>query len=78
MMSEMTGSHESSDKRQAHILWFDAKSECGFIRPVDGGPDLFVRPARVGMQFGSGQRISYTLAVTGDPQKPEVFIDKID
>jgi cold shock CspA family protein len=78
MIDGMANSEAPSGNRRGHVVWYDAKSECGFIKPVDGGHDLFVRPAKAGTQFGSGQLVSYTFSASGDPEKREVFIYKID
>ena len=45
------------------IIWFDRKSGYGFVKPDDGGSDLFVRTsAKLKAQaFETGERIEYAL-----------------
>ena len=57
------------------VIWFDPKSGYGFVKPDNGGPDLFVRPAAIGAAFAAGERVEYTLVTSGKPAKTEVFIN---
>jgi cold shock CspA family protein len=56
------------------VIWFDPKHGCGFIKPDDGGPDLFVRPSVRGAAFGRGERVEYTLVMSGKPARTEAFV----
>ena len=49
------------------IIWFDQQSGYGFVKPEDGGSDLFVRTsAKLKAQtFEVGERIEYAL-LTGE------------
>jgi CspA family cold shock protein len=49
------------------IIWFDQKAGYGFIKPDDGGSDLFVRTsAKLKTQaFEAGERIEYVF-LTGE------------
>ncbi|MGO4339314.1 cold-shock protein [Labrys sp. KB_33_2] len=47
------------------VKWFDAQKGCGFIKPDDGGPDVFVHIGEVELpgysELRDGQPISYEL-----------------
>jgi cold shock CspA family protein len=49
------------------IIWFDQKSGCGFVKPDDGGSDLFVRTSAkpTAQACETGERIEYAL-LTGE------------
>jgi cold shock CspA family protein len=53
-----------SEKATGTIIWFDEKKACGFIRPDDGSPDIFVRLplSRLATRpFVPGQRVHFEL-----------------
>ncbi|MCA6111139.1 cold-shock protein [Bradyrhizobium sp. CNPSo 4026] len=56
------------------VIWFDPKHHCGFIKPDDGGPDLFVRSFVRAAAFNTGQRVEYTLVASGEPARTEASI----
>jgi len=44
------------------VIWFDPKACCGFIKPDEGGPDIFARLLRkkgMAMTLAAGNRVSY-------------------
>jgi cold shock CspA family protein len=46
------------------VLWFDPKACCGFIRPDEGGPDIFARLLQKkgkAMTLAAGNRVRYEL-----------------
>jgi cold shock CspA family protein len=46
------------------VIWFDPKACCGFIKPDEGGPDIFARLVRKEgktMTLAAGNRVSYEL-----------------
>jgi cold shock CspA family protein len=46
------------------VIWFDPKKGCGFIKPDEGGPDIFARllPKKgTAMTLAAGNRVSYEL-----------------
>jgi cold shock CspA family protein len=60
------------------VIWFDPKAGYGFIKPDEGGRDLFVRPSLRRATFAAGERVEYTLVTSGKPAKTEAFIRSID
>jgi len=49
------------------IIWFDQRAGYGFVKPDDGGPDMFVRVSVTlkSKAFEAGARIEYVL-LTGE------------
>jgi CspA family cold shock protein len=48
----------------ATVIWFDPNKGCGFIKPDEGGPDIFARLIRkkgTAMTLAAGNRVSYEL-----------------
>jgi CspA family cold shock protein len=70
----MIGRKAASKTGMGIVIWFDPKHGYGFIKPDDGGPDLFVRPSARGAAFGTGERVEYTLVTSGEPARTEAFI----
>jgi cold shock protein len=70
----MIGRTAASKTGKGIVIWFDPKHGYGFIKPDDGGPDLFVRPSVRGAAFGTGERVEYTLVTSGEPAKTEAFV----
>jgi cold shock protein len=67
------------------IIWFDTKAGCGFVKPDDGGPDMFAHlPSNRGqirrlvpghrVSYDPGDRVSYELVSYGKPVKTEAVI----
>jgi cold shock protein len=67
------------------IIWFDVKAGCGFVKPDDGGPDLFahlpsnrrqIRSLVPGhrVSYDPGDPVSYDLVSHGEPVKTEAVI----
>ena len=69
----MIGRTAASKTGTGIVVWFDSKHSYGFIKPDDGGPDLFVRPSVRPAAFDTGERVEYTL-VTSGPARTEAFI----
>ena len=47
------------------VVWFDPKACCGFIKPDEGGPDIFARILHkkgMAMTLAAGDRVSYVEA----------------
>ena len=49
------------------IIWFDLKAGYGFVKPADGGPDVFTRLPVKGeaMVLAVGDRVTYELLTSG-------------
>jgi CspA family cold shock protein len=56
------------------VIWFDPKHHYGFIKPDDGGPDLFVRPSVRRAAFDTGERVEYTVVTSGERARTEALI----
>jgi cold shock CspA family protein len=56
------------------VIWFDEKAGCGFIKPNDGGPDLFARTLVDGARFATGGRVAYAFVTHDKQDRTEVFI----
>ena len=59
------------------IVWFDAKAGYGFVKPDDGGPDIFVRlltTRKAATALADGQHVTYELVTSGKPPKTEAII----
>jgi len=59
------------------VIWFDPKGGYGFVKPDDGGPDMFVRRSATRGAvtiLAAGERVSYELVTSGKPAKTEAVI----
>jgi cold shock CspA family protein len=59
------------------VIWFDPRAGCGFIKPADGGHDLFVRSSEEGSRFVMGQRVEYILVTYDKQNRKAAFIRAI-
>jgi cold shock CspA family protein len=56
---------------------FDPKACCGFIKPDEGGPDIFARILHkkgMAMTLAAGNRVSYELVPSSKLVEAEAFI----
>jgi cold shock CspA family protein len=59
------------------VIWFDSKACCGFIKPDEGGPDIFARllyKKGLAMTLAAGNRVSYELVPSRRLAETEAFI----
>jgi cold shock CspA family protein len=59
------------------VVWFDPKACCGFIKPDEGGPDIFARILRkkgLAVTLAAGDRVSYELVRSTKLAATEAFI----
>ena len=59
------------------VIWFDRKACCGFIKPDEGGPDIFARILHkkgMAMALVAGNRVSYELVPSSKLVEAEAFI----
>ncbi len=56
------------------VIWFDDRAACGFIKPNEGGPDLFARTLVDGVKFATGERVAYAFVAHDKQNRTEVFI----
>jgi cold shock CspA family protein len=58
------------------IIWFDVRKGCGFIKPDNGGRDVFARiPAGwKKKELVPGQRVKYEVVTFGDRAGSEALI----
>jgi cold shock CspA family protein len=67
----------SNRTRTGTVIWFGASY--GFIKPDEGGPDIFARvrvteAARRSVAFLAGERLRYELVTSGSPGRTEAII----
>ena len=64
--------------RTGTVIWFNAMAGYGFIKPDNGGPDIFARVAaqkhEPGAEFAAGDRVRYELIASGSPPKIAALI----
>lgn len=57
----------STDKKNGTVKWFNAIKGYGFIKPDDGGSDVFVHKSALNdsgiMDLNEGDRVNYETAV---------------
>jgi cold shock CspA family protein len=70
----MIGPMAASKTGLGIVIWFDPKHGYGFIKPHDGGPDLFVRSPVRRANFAMGELVEYTLVTSGEPARTEAFV----
>jgi cold shock CspA family protein len=66
-----------SKNRLGTVIWFDPKACCGFIKPDEGGPDIFARILHkkgMAMTLAAGNRVSYELVPSSKLVETEAFI----
>ncbi len=78
----MSPAAESSDNLvTGTVLWFKAQKGYGFVKPDDGGADVFVHVAELAASeiagLNEGDRISFRRASHGDGRFFAVEIGKI-
>ncbi|WP_374367606.1 cold shock domain-containing protein [Dongia sp.] len=78
----MSPAAESSDNLvTGTVLWFKAQKGYGFVKPDDGGTDVFVHVAELAASeissLNEGDRISFRRASHGDGRFFAVEIGKI-
>jgi CspA family cold shock protein len=57
------------------IIWFDLNGGYGFVKPDDGGPDIFARlSVKQTVVLEAGERVSYEFLTSGKPAKTEAVI----
>jgi cold shock CspA family protein len=54
------------------IVWFDPRARWGFLKPDDGGPDIFVRAFGKVRDLDAGVRVEYRIG--GTSSRPEAII----
>lgn len=66
----MTSPAVESDLISGVVLWFKAQKGYGFVKPDDGGADVFVHVAELAAsgltELSEGQRISFRRDTHGD------------
>jgi cold shock CspA family protein len=69
----------SNRTRTGTVIWF--RASYGFIKPDEGGPDIFARvevkkAAKRPVAFLAGERVRYELTTSGSPAKTEAIISR--
>jgi cold shock CspA family protein len=73
----VAGQSAVSKNRRGTVIWFDPKACCGFIKPDEGGPDIFARILHkkgMAMTLAAGNRVSYELVPSSKLVEAEAFI----
>jgi cold shock protein len=66
--------------RTGTVIWFNAMAGYGFIKPDEGGADIFARvqikksAKRPVVSFAEGERVRYALVASRTPARTEVLI----
>jgi cold shock CspA family protein len=66
-----------SKTRMGTLIWFDPKARGGFIRPDEGGPDIFARLLQKkgkAMTLAAGNRVRYELVPSAKLVEAAAFI----